>query len=125
MTRGRVLYINNWYTSLSLAKDLYENFSWTMLGTITPTEKKKRTGEDIPFIKLSNGALNDVTRGWFREAVLKVHTKRNEHYFIQASTWKDRKQVMFLHTHVMGRSNGFSVKRNVKGKKNRVTFKST
>ncbi len=125
LTRGRVLYADNWYASLSLAKDLYENFGWTMLGTITPTEKKKRTSEDIPFIKLSNGGLNDVTRGWFREAVLKVHTKRNEHYFIQTSTWKDRKQVMFLHTHVVGRSDGFSVKRNIKGNKNRVTFKST
>ena len=32
---------------------------------------------------------------------------------------------MFLHTHVVGRSHGFSVKRHVKGEKNRVTLKST
>jgi len=76
-----------------------------MVGTITPTEKKYRTGEDIPFIKLSNSALNDVAREWFREAVLKVKTNRNDYYYtdIRVTTLKDKKQVMFLHTQVVGK----------------------
>ena len=71
LTRGRVLCTDNWYTSVSLAKDLYENYGWTMLGTIVPTEKKKRTGEDIPFRKLSNGALNEVTEGMVPRGCIK------------------------------------------------------
>ena len=41
------------------------------------TEKKSQEGNDIPFMKLLNGALYSVERGWFREAVLKVKTKKN------------------------------------------------
>ena len=61
---GRVLYIDNWYTSISLAKYLYEKYKWLVNGTITPTDKKTRSGDDIPFLKLSNGALLKVKRGW-------------------------------------------------------------
>eukprot|EP00569_Conticribra_weissflogii_P010388 CAMPEP_0171383912 /NCGR_PEP_ID=MMETSP0879-20121228/37510_1 /TAXON_ID=67004 /ORGANISM="Thalassiosira weissflogii, Strain CCMP1336" /LENGTH=45 /DNA_ID= /DNA_START= /DNA_END= /DNA_ORIENTATION= len=39
------------------------------------TEKKGHGGEDIPFAKLSGGALQDVKHGWFREAVLEKKTK--------------------------------------------------
>ena len=60
---GRILYTHNWYTSVQLAKVLYEKYKWLMVGTITPTEKKDRTNDDIPFVKLSNGALKNIDRG--------------------------------------------------------------
>ena len=67
--RGRVLYTDNYYTSVKLAKHMFEEYGWTILCTVVPTDKKSREDEDIPFLKLSNGARNGVKRGWYREAV--------------------------------------------------------
>ena len=63
--RGRVLYTDNYYTSVKLAKLMFEKYGWTIVGTISPTDKKSREDEDIPFLKLSNGARMGVKRGWF------------------------------------------------------------
>lgn len=89
------------------------------------TKKKSREGEDILFAKLSNGALHNVERGWFCEALLKVKTKKNHTYYVQATTWRDKKQVLFIHSHCIGRSSDLSVKRHVKEKKGRVTLQGT
>ena len=72
LNRGHILYSNNWYTSVDLAKHLYDNYRWTIVGTITPTEKKARGYHDVPYLKLSNGALNLIHRGWYREAVVTI-----------------------------------------------------
>ena len=63
--RGRVLYTDNYYTSVKLAKLMFEKYGWTIVGTISPTDKKSREDEDITFLKLSNGARMGVKRGWF------------------------------------------------------------
>ena len=125
MQRGRILYTDNWYTSIALAKHLYESYSWTIVGTISPTEKKDRTDHDVPFLKLSNGALIQVERGWYREATLKVKAKSGRVYYVQCTTWRDKKQVMFVHTNVVGPSSGLTVMRHLKGKKRRVELKGT
>jgi len=117
--RGRVIYRNNYYSSIKLAKQMSEEYSWTIVGTIVPTDKKSWEDEDIPFLKLSNGARNRVKMCWYREAVLKVKTKNGKHYCIQCTTWRDKKQVCFLNTNQVGFSNGLSVKRHVKGQKKR------
>ena len=36
-----------------LAKEMFDRFRRTIVGTITPTDKKSRTDEDIPFLRLS------------------------------------------------------------------------
>lgn len=123
--RGLTLYTDNWYTSIALAKYLYNTYGWTLLGTVIPTESKARSGHDIPFIKLSNGALRNVERGWFREAVCKVRTQSGEVFWIQVTTWRDKKQVMFVHTHKVGHSDDVKVKRHVKGKKGRIELQGT
>ena len=123
--RGLTLYTDNWYTSIALAKHLYTTYGWTIVGTVVPTESKSRNGHDIPFIKLSNGALRNVERGWFREAVCKVRTQSGEEFWIQVTTWRDKKQVMFVHTHKIGRSDDVKVKRYVKGKKGRIELQGT
>jgi hypothetical protein len=64
--QGRTLHNNNYYTSMSLAKHLYNKYRWTCIGTIIPTEKKERGHHDLPFHKLSNGARNMVERGWYQ-----------------------------------------------------------
>ena len=62
--RDRVLYTDNYYTSIKLAKHMFETYGWTICGTIVTTEKKHQEGEDFPFLKLSNGARNSVRHGW-------------------------------------------------------------
>ena len=118
-TRGRVLYTDNYYTSIKLAKHMFEQYGWTMIGTFVPSEKKHREKEDFPFLKLSNGARNSVARGWFREAVLELKSPTGTTYYIQATTWRDKKQVCFVSTSNVGFSNGLSVRRHVRGKRER------
>ena len=120
---GRKLYVDNWYTTMDLAKHLYEQYGWTIIGTMTPTDKKSRSDHDVPFLKLSNGGLKEVQRGWYREAVIEIKSQRKRRrYFIQCTTWRDKKQVMFLHTHLVGPSIGYSVRRHVKGNSRRVAL---
>jgi hypothetical protein len=47
--RGRVLYTDNYYTSVKLAKHMFLKYGWTIVGTIISTDKKSREDEDIPF----------------------------------------------------------------------------
>ena len=70
--RGRVLHTDNYYTSIKLAKHMFEKYGSTICVTVVPTEKKHREEEDFPFLKLSNGARKSVRFCWFREVVLEV-----------------------------------------------------
>ncbi len=45
MNDDRVLYTDNWYTSMKLAKLMFVKYGWTICGTITPTDKKSREDE--------------------------------------------------------------------------------
>ncbi len=90
----------------------------TCVGTIVSTEKNEWAAHDVPFLKLSNGARNMVERGWYREAVIKMKAEQSNHaYYIQCTTWKDKKQVKFLSNNNVGRSVGLFMKRRVLGKK--------
>jgi hypothetical protein len=60
---GHTLYIDNYYTSMKPAKHLFEKSRWTLVGTIVPTDKETREDHVIPFLKLSNGAHNQLKRG--------------------------------------------------------------
>ena len=42
-----------------------------------------------------------MKRGWTRKAPLPVSMKRDDIYYIQCTTWKDKKQVTFLHNHLV------------------------
>jgi hypothetical protein len=59
-----------------LARHLYEKYRWTICSTIVPTDKKTRKDHYIPFLKLSNGVCNQLERGWFWEACLKLSAGR-------------------------------------------------
>jgi len=91
--KGRTLYTYNYYTSMALAKHMFEKYQWTIVGTITLTDKKSRSDHDIPFLKLSNGTRNTVERVWFHEAAIELKTKHGKKYYIQCTTWRDNKQV--------------------------------
>jgi len=114
----------HWYTSIALTAFLCEKYRWLFVGTIMPTDKKDRKGDDPPFLKLSNGALKYVKRGWYREAVIEKKTTSCSKYKIQCSTWRDKKQVMFIHTKCVGSSNGYTVQRHQKGSARRITIET-
>jgi hypothetical protein len=63
----------------------------------------------------SNGALATVERGWFREAILEKAAAHGKKFYIQCTTWSDKKQVTFLHTDAVGASSGHYVARRTKG----------
>eukprot|EP00956_Cyclotella_meneghiniana_P034721 scaffold107812_cov110-Cyclotella_meneghiniana.AAC.1 len=68
--RGRVLYSDNWYTTMDLAYyHLYNKYGYFFCGTMVPIDKKARQDKDVPFLKLSIGAKAKLERGWFRGAV--------------------------------------------------------
>ena len=54
------MYTDNYFTSVKLTNHMFKKYGWTIVGTIVPTDKKSREDEDIPFLKLSNGAKNGV-----------------------------------------------------------------
>jgi hypothetical protein len=71
-TQGRTLYTDNYYTSMSLVKHLYNKYRWICVGTIVPTEKNELASHDLSFHKLSNGARNMIERGWYCKAAIKL-----------------------------------------------------
>jgi len=82
----RVLYSDNYYTSMKLTKHMFNEYDWTIVGIISPTDKKSCGDEDIPLLKLSNGARLGVKRGWFYEAVIKLKSKADKSYYMQCTT---------------------------------------
>ena len=45
--RGRILYTDNWYTSIDLALMLYQKHGWRFCGTVAPTNKVARQDMDV------------------------------------------------------------------------------
>ncbi len=100
--RGCIMYRDNWYTTMELATTLFTSYGWRFCRTLSLTDKKGCNGDNIPFKKLSQGALHEVTCGWFREAIIWKKTSRGKKYAIQSTTWHDKKQVLFVHTNKIG-----------------------
>ena len=61
-----------------------------------------------------------VDRGSFKRATLPVITGTNAKYYIQCTTWRDKKQVMFLHTHLVEASKDNMVRRHVREQAQRI-----
>ncbi|KAL7547323.1 hypothetical protein ACHAWF_015821 [Thalassiosira exigua] len=100
---GRVLYTDNYYTSEELMEMLYKEYGILLVGTVSLTQKKSRSSADFAFHKLSNGAKKLVPRGWLRWAQKAVKDGANRGmYFVQNTTWMDRKQVGVLHNWKVG-----------------------
>ena len=76
----------------------------------------------MPFLKLSNGALLKVGRGWFRSATYGLKHQALK-YHIQCTTWRDKKQVMFLHSYLVRPSKDGVVLRHVHGAVERLPIK--
>jgi hypothetical protein len=48
--------------------------------------------------------------------VIKLKTHTGTDYYIQATTWRNKKQVFFLSNYQVGFGNGITVKRHMRGK---------
>ena len=120
--KGRILYTDNYYTSMALARHFREKYNWGIVGTFNASDKKSRADLDFPFLKLSRGARDSVKRGWFREAIIELKSPSGKIYYIQATTWKDKKQVCFLSSDSVGFSEGLTVKRHTGKRAERDTI---
>ena len=78
--KGRVLYTDNYYTSVALARHFMDRYGWCIVGTFNASDKKSHSDLDFPFLKLSRGARDSVARGWFREAVVEMKTPTGKTY---------------------------------------------
>ena len=125
-TSGRILYTDNFYTSLKVMNHIFTSFGMLLVGTYALTKKKSRSADDFPFAKLSNGALKKVKRGWTRTARRKI-TKKNQTtpmYTVQATVWKDKKLVGFLHNHLVEDTSDHTVQRWSPRKKRKKSIPS-
>jgi hypothetical protein len=103
---------------------VYTAFKILMVGTHKLTKKVRRDEGDYPFHKLPNGALNKVPRGWLRTAQKHVLGRSGKALFwAQATVWKDRKQVAFLHNVHLGARESETCKRWRKGQVGKETLK--
>ena len=102
---GRVLYTDNYYTSLTLMKYIWIKYKMFLVGTVRLSKKKSRVVTDFPFHKLQNGALSRLKRGWFRRATWDMPTPQESgpaSMRAEASVTKDRKQVAVLNNFEVG-----------------------
>ena len=99
--------MDNYYTSMSMIEYMYNQYKAFVVGTVSLTKKKSRTAGDYPFHKLSGPAQKKIKKGWIRIAQKKVYDGwQNLKYIVQATTWKDKKQVAILHNIHVGEANG-------------------
>ena len=67
--------------------------------------------------------MKNISSGWKIKAALHVIGKRpviggkGERYYVQFTTCKNKKQVTFLHNHLVQNHGDSTIKRHVKGKK--------
>jgi hypothetical protein len=118
---GRILYTDNYYTSIEVMKHIWAKFRMLYVGVIRLTDKKSRTADDFPFHLLSKGAQRKIEKGWSRRATRKYTFNRNDipSFTAQATTWKDKKQIGVLHNHLVEPTGSFNVLRY-----NKATHKS-
>ena len=88
--QGRTLHTDNYYTSMSLVKHLYNKYRWNCIGTIVPTEKNDWASHDLPFHKLSNGTCNMVERGWNNEAAIKLRAEKKQTWLLHTVQYMER-----------------------------------
>ena len=89
--RVRTLYTNNYYTPMEIAKHMLNEYGWTIVGTILPTDNKSRADHDITFLEFLNEERNGFQRGWNHWAEIELRTTTSKAYYIQCTTWRYNK----------------------------------
>ena len=63
-----------------------------------------------------------MQQGWYHEAAIKLKTMTGKACYIQYTTWYEKKQVRILSSNEVGYTEGLTVKRHSKKKKNQETI---
>ena len=87
--KGRILYTDNWYTSIRLGRYLYEKYRWLFVGTVVVSDSKVQQENSLQFCKLSSGIIKNIIRGWMRKAT-RTYRLHQGMYNLQCTTWKDK-----------------------------------
>ena len=117
--KGRIMYTTNWYTNIRLVIFLNKTYRWLFIRTVVIFNSKDRNEYSVPVCILTLGALEKVSRGCMRKATRMFTMSNKTKYNIQCATWKDKKQVTFIHTNLVHHGGDTTVKRHVKSKKHR------
>jgi hypothetical protein len=120
---GRVLYTDNFYTSIALMAFLYVTYNMYLIGTVRMHKNKPKDTSVFPFHKLPSAALKKLERGWMRRAVKTVSTLQEsgpQSMEVEATVWKDRKQVGILRNYKVSPRYEESVPRRVRGQSERA-----
>jgi len=93
--KGHVLYCDNYFTSVRLARSLWDRFKMRMVGVFRLTKKQSgKEGDEFPFHKMPPCIARELPRGWMRRAILQIPGLGT----LQAAIWKDKKIVGMLST---------------------------
>jgi hypothetical protein len=114
---GVTVYGDNWYTSDRLQQHLWEEYRWYYVGTQNLSEKYDRKEEDFPFPKMSNATVQNLGRGWQRNATRFIEASNGDKCCVLANTWIDKKQLGFRLSGKVVKQKGNTTKRYVKGQR--------
>ena len=62
----RILYTDNYYTSIALAVTLLAIYGIILVGTYSPKKNAKQANDSFPFAKLTTADAKAAKRGWMR-----------------------------------------------------------
>ena len=114
--------MDNFYTSLVVMTFVWSVYGMLMVGRFKLTSTKKSwTGADFPYHKLSNGALDLTHCGWMWTAVKEVKPTNASKFVVQATVWRDKKEVAFLHNFLVKPSHNHETRCQVKGQAEPIT----
>jgi hypothetical protein len=96
---------------------LWEEYRWYYVGTQNLSEKYDRKEEDFPFPKMSNITVQNLGRGWQRNATRFIEASNGDKCCVLANTWIDKKQLGFRLSGKVVKQKGNTTKRYVKGQR--------
>ena len=111
---GRILYTDNYYTSIALAVTLLCVYGIYLVGTYSPKKNAKKADDSFPYSKLTASDAKIVDRGWMRRAT-NLCTAGLHKAKVQCICWKDSKVCGFISTAFVGYCESSEVLRSVKG----------
>ena len=114
----RILFVDNYYTSVALAVVMLAVYGLYIVGTYSPRKGAKQDKESFPFEKLTPADASCVGRGWQRRAISTITRKAadvTKKVVVQAIIWKDSKVCGFISTAFVGACEDSSVLRSCKG----------
>jgi len=114
----RVLFVDNYYTSIPLAVTLKANYGLYLVGTYAPRKGAKKKETSYPFKKITASDAKCVERGWMRRATKTfcvASVMGAASVVVQALIWKDTKMCGFITTAFVGLCVGAEVLRSTKG----------